>query len=126
MEFFFKFIFIPFQLVDFGFVKHVTSKTDTMVGTPAYMAPEVILHKPYNQAVDWWSTGILIYEMLSGCQVTPFADSNRMEMYVKITSKEVAFSNKFPNSSVRDLIKRLLKVCNNNSNKLYFLYFLKC
>ncbi|CAL8144280.1 unnamed protein product [Orchesella dallaii] len=98
------------KLVDLGFVKRVTTKTSTMVGTPAYMAPELILHKSYDKNIDWWALGILVYEMLAGIQNTPFADADRMVMYEKITSKEVTFSNKFPHTVVRDLIKRLLKV----------------
>ncbi|ODM99970.1 cAMP-dependent protein kinase catalytic subunit [Orchesella cincta] len=102
------------KLVDFGFVKRVKRednyKTSTMVGTPSYMAPELILHKSYDKNIDWWALGILVYEMLAGIQNTPFADANRMVMYEKITSKEVTFSNKFPHTTVRDLIKRLLKV----------------
>lgn len=83
-----------------------------MVGTPAYIAPEMILHKSYDKSIDWWSFGILVYEMLAGCQITPFYDSNPNQMYLKIHSKEVTFpsSNRFPHSVVRDFIKRLLQV----------------
>ncbi len=40
------------------------------VGTPDYIAPEVFLQKGYNETVDWWSLGIILYEMLVG--YTPF------------------------------------------------------
>ena len=36
------------------------------VGTPEYVAPEVLLGHPYDKAIDWWSVGTLLYEMISG------------------------------------------------------------
>lgn len=45
------------------FDKH---KTSTVIGTPHYMAPEIILGKQYNQLVDLWSLGIMLYEFMIG------------------------------------------------------------
>ena len=36
------------------------------VGTPEYVAPEVLLGHPYDKAIDWWSVGTLLYEMIGG------------------------------------------------------------
>jgi len=41
-------------------------KTMTIIGTPHYMAPEIILGKGYSFPVDWWSLGIMTYEMACG------------------------------------------------------------
>jgi cGMP-dependent protein kinase len=41
-------------------------KTFTIIGTPHYMAPEVISGKGYNQMVDLWSIGIMLYEFICG------------------------------------------------------------
>lgn len=58
------------NLVDFGTAKKLTIehryKTMTIIGTPHYMAPEIITGKGYSFAADWWSMGILLYELNSG------------------------------------------------------------
>lgn len=36
------------------------------LGTPEFMAPDILLEKPYGRAVDWWAYGVLVYEMLLG------------------------------------------------------------
>lgn len=57
-----------FLQVDFGFAKELVrgEKTYSFVGTPEYMAPEIIKNQGHDFAVDFWSLGILIYELLVG------------------------------------------------------------
>ena len=52
------------KLTDFGFAKRIRDRTWTLCGTPEYLSPEVILNSGHGKAVDWWSLGILIHEML--------------------------------------------------------------
>ncbi|SMN22321.1 similar to Saccharomyces cerevisiae YKL166C TPK3 cAMP-dependent protein kinase catalytic subunit [Maudiozyma saulgeensis] len=93
------------KITDFGFAKYVPDITYTLCGTPDYIAPEVVSTKPYNKSVDWWSFGILIYEMLAG--YTPFYDSNAMKTYENILNAKLKFPSFF-NEDAQDLISKLV------------------
>ena len=93
------------KLTDFGFAKEVKTVTWTLCGTPDYIAPEVITTKPYNKSVDWWSLGILIFEMLAG--YTPFYDQTPMKTYEKILQCKIHFPSHF-HPDVVDLLIKLI------------------
>jgi serine/threonine protein kinase len=65
------------KITDFGFAKKIApgSKTYTLCGTPEYLAPEVILQQGHDRAADWWTLGILIFELVAG--MPPFYDKDR-------------------------------------------------
>ena len=91
------------KLVDFGFAKK-RNNTCTLCGTPQYMAPEVIQNLPQGFAVDWWSFGILIYEMVFG--YPPFLGDANRKMYQKILSSPIVFpSEEDTKSDIRPYTK---------------------
>jgi serine/threonine protein kinase len=95
------------KLTDFGFAKELEpgQRTYTLCGTPEYIAPEVLLNKGHGRAVDWWTLGILIFEMLAG--QPPFVDDEPMGIYQKILAGKIEYPKSF-DKYAKDLIKNLL------------------
>ena len=94
------------KLTDFGFAKIIEDRTYTLCGTPEYLAPEIILNKGHGKPVDWWTFGILLYEMIAG--IDPFSDDDPMMVYQKILKGKIKFPSGF-DSNAKSLIKHLLE-----------------
>ncbi|CAO1603524.1 cAMP-dependent protein kinase catalytic subunit [Xanthoria calcicola] len=94
------------KITDFGFAKEVPDITWTLCGTPDYLAPEVVSSKGYNKSVDWWSLGILIFEML--CGFTPFWDAGSpIKIYENILKGKVKYPP-YIHPDAQDLLQRLI------------------
>ncbi len=75
------------KLIDFGTAKAISERTKTIIGTPHYMAPEVILGEGYSFKVDFWSIAICMYEFM--CGGVPFGENHEeaMDVYLSIINE---------------------------------------
>jgi serum/glucocorticoid-regulated kinase 2 len=94
-------------ITDFGLSKEINVQegTHTFCGTPEYLAPEVLKGLGHGIAVDWWSLGTLIYEMLTG--LPPFYSQNINIMYQKILNGELRFPT-YVSQEAKSLLEGLL------------------
>jgi serine/threonine protein kinase len=96
-------------LTDFGLSKVTLddeSPCRSILGTPEYMAPEVIEGKEYGAAVDWWSLGALGFDLLTGSP--PFTGNNNAKIQEKILKQKLALPF-FLSADAKDLLTRLLR-----------------
>jgi len=101
------------KLGEFGFSKMLNSRTWTLCGTPDYIAPEIMSGQGYTTTVDWWSLGILIFEMIAG--YPPFT-SNLSDLFQTSREPEKILIPEHFETECIDLIRKLLVV--NPSDRL--------
>ncbi|KAL1642363.1 serine/threonine protein kinase, AGC [Diplodia intermedia] len=82
-------------------------RTNSFVGTEEYIAPEVIKGCGHTSAVDWWTLGILVYEMLYG--TTPFKGKNRNATFANILRDDVPFPEGSGAPQISNLCKSLIR-----------------
>ena len=114
------------KMIDFGTAKVLTNYTSTVIGTPHYIAPEILQGKGYSLSCDFWSVGICMFEIFYGSY--PFGNHAHevIEIYKEVLHKEITFPN-IENSNfniVNDFISCLLtkkvnkRNCNINNLKI--------
>ena len=102
------------KLTDFGLsklCKGFPCKTKSLCGTPEYLAPEILFEKDYGIEVDWWSLGVIIYEMLSG--YLPFKILPDEKITKNVYKNKIKIFNHF-SLAAKDLVIKLLEF---NPNK---------
>lgn len=97
------------RLTDFGLSKegisNTTSGAHSFCGTPEYLAPEILNRQGHGRAVDWWSLGALLYEMLTG--LPPFYCRDRDKLFEKIRRAELTYP-RYLSEPARDILQGLL------------------
>lgn len=94
------------KIADYGFAKMVESRTYTLCGTCPYIAPEIIEGNGYARSVDWWSLGVLLYEMVAG--KPPFQAKHKNDLFTKILYYKFDFPDHF-SKSLQNILKKLLE-----------------
>lgn len=101
------------KVADFGFAKLIddvdkdTKKAHTLLGTPLYMAPQILNDENYSTKCDIWSSGVLFYEILFG--KLPWTGHSVPNLYNNIKTKPLTFP-KHVSDEVKDLIAKMLKI----------------
>lgn len=98
------------RIVDFGLSRVMKNSEELreIMGTPEYVAPEILSYDPISTATDMWSIGVLAYVMLTG--VSPFLGNDKQETFLNISQMNVNYSEDFDlvSESAVDFIKALL------------------
>jgi len=99
------------KLIDFGIAKKLEegkSRTFTMIGTPHYMAPEVMRGHGYGTEVDLWSLGVMLFEFV--CGYLPFADEldDATEVCTAVLKHNLTFPSRYRDQHGRALLQGLL------------------
>uniref|UniRef100_A0A8D3DP01 Protein kinase C n=1 Tax=Scophthalmus maximus TaxID=52904 RepID=A0A8D3DP01_SCOMX len=98
------------KIADFGMCKENMrdeSRTATFCGTPDYIAPEILLGQKYNSSVDWWSFGVLLYEMLIG--QSPFHGRDEEELFQSIRTDNPVYPHCLAKDSKDILVKLFVR-----------------
>jgi cGMP-dependent protein kinase len=96
------------KLIDFGTSKIIHARTFTMVGTPHYMAPEIIKGSGYTLSADLWSLGVMLYEFV--CGGVPFGEEEEdtFKIYGKILDRHLKYPSYMSSTRCKPIIEKML------------------
>ncbi|XP_066998168.2 uncharacterized protein [Anabrus simplex] len=106
-----KFPFCEVKLCDLGISRYISEATDIrdILGTPDYVAPEVLNYEPISLATDMWSVGVLMYVLLTGC--SPFGGDTKQETFCNISLCNLDFPEDLfedVSEDAKDLMRNLM------------------
>lgn len=104
------------KICDFGFARHKAglSRVYTICGSPLYMAPEIFKDKSYNDTIDIWSIGIIMYEMLYGTNpLSKIKDYNELESFMMNSTENIVIPPKKIKNGIKNRNKNVTKECIN-------------
>jgi len=96
------------KLADFGLAKQLNNgiqQATSLCGTPEYLPPEILDHKGYGYAVDWWNLGMVLYEMLTG--LPPWYTTDQTKLFERIRKAKLTFPS-WVSSQAGDIIRKFL------------------
>jgi calcium-dependent protein kinase len=96
------------KLIDFGLASYIykDEKMKGKIGTTMYMAPEILKNEPYDEKIDIWSAGVVLFNMMTGCE--PFAQGNEDFKKYQILNKPINFEV-IKNVDLRELCKEMME-----------------
>jgi cGMP-dependent protein kinase len=107
------------KMIDFGTAKVLKDYTSTIIGTPHYIAPEILQGKGYSLSCDFWSLGICMYEIFYGMYPFGHTANEVIDIYKEVLKKNLSFpseSSKYQNINafIKDLLAKKVneRVCN--------------
>ena len=97
------------KIIDFGTVKEIKERTSTIIGTPHYMAPEIVRGEGYSFQVDIWSIAVCLYEFF--CGKLPFGEDyeDPMEVYRAVAKEDLTFPSFVHDEEFMNLMIKMLK-----------------